>query len=132
MAKSDGEKVEPATLADLLATPAPERQVVVPLADGKRVSLTFRAIGRPVWQELIAAHKPHDNDVDGLGFRLRWHPPTFEPAAVAASLAEPVLSEAEVKELFASPAWSNGRLDTLIAAAIAVNEQSDVEALGKG
>jgi hypothetical protein len=132
MAKDAGGKVEPATLADLLATPAPERTVLVPLADGKKVSLTFRAVGRPAWQKLIGDHKPHDDDVDALGFRLRWHPESFEPAAVAASLADPVLSEAEVRELFASPAWSNGRLDALISAAIQVNEQSDVEALGKG
>lgn len=133
MAKDDTvEKVEPATLADLLATPVPTRSLVVPLDDGRRVSLTFRAVGRESWLRLIADHKPHDEDRDAMGFPLRWHPATFEPAAVAASLEEPPLSEAEVRELFASPAWSKGRLDELIAAAISVNERSDVEELGKG
>lgn len=126
MGKADGGKVEPATLADLLAQSTPERTLVLTLDNGKRVSMRFRAIGRSAWQALIADHPP-------TTLMMRWNAETFEPAAVAASLVEPVFSEAEVRELFASPGWSKGRLDAVTAAALAVNEEADnVEQMGKG
>jgi len=133
-AVEDDAKVEPATLAELLEEKdAAEQTVVVTLRGGKQRSLTVHSIGREAFRKLIARHPPGETDVDGIGLPLRWSPGTFEPALVAASLTEPVLSEAEVSQIFESKAWSKGDLDRLVKAALDVNETSStVEAVGKG
>lgn len=130
MAKADEDKVEPATIADLLARPSAERTLVVSVGPGKRRSLTLRAVSRPTFDALVDAHPPRDDDRDEFGMPKRWNPDSFWPALVAASLADPVLSEAEVVQVWA--AWSKADTERLAKVAYDLNEgETEVIELGK-
>lgn len=125
-------KAEPATIEDLLSKPAAGDTVLIQTPAGPR-SLRLLAIGGEAYDELEAKHPPDDGDTNSLGMPLRWNPRTFPPAIVAACLVEPVLSEAEVRTVFASPAWSKAELDRLFDAAYRLNnETSGVVLAGKG
>lgn len=117
------DKVEPATLDDLLAKPAATDSVLVQTPSGLR-SLKLRAMGGEKYDDLEAAHPPEDDDVNAIGVPLNWNPRTFPPALVAACLVDPVLSEAEVRQIFESPTWSKAELDRLFDSAYVLNRET--------
>lgn len=127
------DKVQPATIADLLAKPVREKIVIVEVAPGERRSLRLRAIGRPAFDALVARHPARRDDPADLlnewGQLKRWHVATFYPALVAASLAEPALSEEEVGQFWER--WSRGDTEQLAQAAYDVNEGETAVVLGE-
>lgn len=126
------DKVQPATMADLRAKPRREKVVIVTIAPDVRRSLRLRAIGRPAFDAVVAAHparREDPADVNEWGQLKRWHGATFYPALVAACLVEPALSEAEVNEFWEE--WSKGDTEQLAQAAYDVNEGETAVVLGE-
>ncbi|MGC9539980.1 hypothetical protein [Streptomyces sp. UG1] len=92
------------------------------------VYLTFRALPRPVIEELLHAHPPTDEQAaDGAAF----NPDTFPAALIAASSADG-MTEAEAREL--RDAWSAPDANALWEAAWEVQQEAraDRADLGKG
>ncbi|GGL03364.1 hypothetical protein [Streptomyces flaveus] len=92
------------------------------------VYLTFRALPRPVIEELLHAHPPTDQQAaDGAAF----NPDTFPAALIAASSTDG-MSEAEARELL--DAWSAPDANALWEAAWEVQQEArtDRADLGKG
>jgi hypothetical protein len=106
------------------------------------IELKFRSIGRKNYDALLEAHPPtpeqikefQEANADKEGNPGKGQPPynvdTFAPALVAASLAEPELSEEQVQELFDE--WNATELAELWVAALEVNTQRRVVSLGNG
>ncbi|MEU7640949.1 hypothetical protein AB0C11_33610 [Streptomyces sp. NPDC039016] len=87
--------------------------------------LTFRALARPVLEELITGHPPTEAQAaEGAVF----NPDTF-PAALIAAASFDGMSEEEAAELLAE--WSAPDANMLWEAAWQVQQQGRVE-LGKG
>jgi hypothetical protein len=94
-------------------------------ADEVTVVLTFQALPRPEFEELISGHPPTDaQSGDGAIF----NPDTF-PAALVAAASVDGMSEADAGELLAT--WSTPEANQLWEAAWRVQQESRVE-LGKG
>lgn len=92
------------------------------------VYLTFRALPRPVLEELLHAHPPTDDQAaDGAAFS----PDTFPAALIAASSTDG-MSEAEARELLDT--WSAPDANALWEAAWEVQQEgrADRADLGKG
>lgn len=92
------------------------------------VHLTFRALPRPVLEELVHAHPPTDAQAaDGAAF----NPDTFPAALIAASSVDG-MSEAEARELLDT--WSAPDANALWETAWEVQQEarSDRADLGKG
>ncbi|MFI1735214.1 hypothetical protein ACH40E_39550 [Streptomyces acidicola] len=92
------------------------------------VYLTFRALPRPVLEELLHAHPPTDEQAaDGAAF----NPDTFPAALISASCTD-CMSEAEARELL--DAWSAPDANALWEAAWEVQQEAraDRADLGKG
>ncbi|MFE0642809.1 MULTISPECIES: hypothetical protein [unclassified Streptomyces] len=93
------------------------------------VHLTFRALPRPVLEELIHAHPPTDEQAaDGAAF----NPDTFPAALIAASSTDG-MTEAEARELL--DAWSAPDANALWEAAWEVQQEGRTDKaadLGKG
>lgn len=126
------EKVEAATLGDLLERPAATADVHVDTPGGTR-RLTLRALPGDVYDELVKDHPPApDAPKDMWGTpTLRWDEATFEPALVAACLLEPVLSEDDVRKVW--KVWSKVDRLRLFETAYSLNErEAGVAAAGKG
>ncbi|MFI1563855.1 hypothetical protein ACH4ZX_12480 [Streptomyces sp. NPDC020490] len=82
------------------------------------VFLTFRALPRPVLEELLNAHPPTDEQAaDGAAF----NPDTFPAALIAASSTDG-MSEAEARELLDT--WSAPDANALWEAAWEVQQES--------
>ncbi|MEV0735433.1 hypothetical protein AB0I51_05585 [Streptomyces sp. NPDC050549] len=107
------------------ATTAAERYAAARRAfDTASVSLRFRALPRPVLEELIHAHPPTDQQAaDGAAF----NPDTFPAALIAASSTDG-MSETEARELLDS--WSAPDANALWEAAWQVQQESRAD-LGK-
>ncbi|MGW2886404.1 hypothetical protein ACWDDN_13805 [Streptomyces griseoruber] len=95
------------------------------------IHLTFRALPRPVLEELLHAHPPTDEQAaDGAAF----NPDTFPAALIAASSTDG-MTEAEARELL--DAWSAPDANALWEAAWGVQQEArtdraDLADLGKG
>lgn len=115
-------------IADRAADRLEEAQAA---AEAATFVFVFQALGRVAWDELVTTHRPTDKQRTehrrggGQG-EIEWNPDTFPPAVVAASLVEPALSEAEVRELWDDPNWNLAELMALFNAAVAVNQQRRV------
>ena len=79
-------------------------------------TLRFRALKRSDWEALIAAHPGRE------GKEERWNWSTFAPAIVSACLVDPVMTVAEVDELF--DVVNEGQRDALFGAAFQVNQEA--------
>jgi hypothetical protein len=89
------------------------------------VYLTFRALPRPVLEELIHTHPPTDEQApDGAAF----NPDTFPAALVSASSTDG-MSEAEARELLDS--WSAPDANALWEAAWQVQEEGRADLPGQ-
>ncbi|WP_405999404.1 hypothetical protein [Streptomyces sp. NBC_00829] len=108
------------------ATQAAERREIAAEAlNAASVYLSFRALPRPVLEELINAHPPTDQQAaDGAAFNAD----TFPAALITASSVDG-MSEGEARELLDS--WSAPDANALWEAAWQVQQESRTE-LGKG
>jgi hypothetical protein len=81
------------------------------------ITFVFRGLPRPQWTKLTTEHPPRDGDEHDRLLGLNRE--TFYEAMVRASLAEPVLDEADWAAL--EPVLSDGQFQALANAAWAVN-----------
>jgi hypothetical protein len=89
------------------------------------LKLTFRALPRPAWEQLLREHTPTEEQAD-LGHE--YNVETFPAALVSASSVDG-MSEAEAQELLDS--WSDADAKALFTAALLVNQTMRAD-LGKG
>ena len=89
------------------------------------LTLTFRALPRPVWEQLLREHAPTEDQAD-LGHE--YNVETFPAALIAASSVDG-MSEAEAQELLDN--WSDADAKALFTAALLVNQTMRAD-LGKG
>lgn len=106
------------------------------LAEQGDAVVTFRleAIGRPRYRRLLDAHQPttaqRQEAKRNGNLQPQWNEDTFPPALVAACLVEPHLSEAEVRQLFESDAWTSGEIARLFTGAMQACASSRTVDLG--
>lgn len=125
LAESDRDN---AAFAERAMLAAQRYEAAAEALDAASVYLRFRALPRPVLEELLHAHPPTDEQaVDGAAF----NPETFPAALIAASSTDG-MSEAEARELL--DAWSAPDANALWEAAWEVQQESraDRADLGKG
>ncbi|WP_406126924.1 hypothetical protein [Streptomyces sp. NBC_00989] len=89
------------------------------------LKLTFRALPRPAWEQLLREHAPTEEQAD-LGHE--YNVETFPAALVSASSVDG-MSEAEAQELLDT--WSDADAKALFTAALLVNQTMRAD-LGKG
>jgi len=89
------------------------------------LTLTFRALPRPAWEQLLREHAPTEEQAD-LGHE--YNVETFPAALVSASSVDG-MSEAEAQELLDN--WSDADAKALFTAALLVNQTMRAD-LGKG
>lgn len=89
------------------------------------LALTFRALPRPAWEQLLREHAPTEEQAD-LGHE--YNVETFPAALVSASSVDG-MSEAEAQELLDN--WSDADAKALFTAALLVNQTMRAD-LGKG
>lgn len=79
----------------------------------EEVELVFEAISAKELDALQAKHQPtQEQRTQGAAFNRN----TFPPALIAACAVEPKISEADAREIWTSPEWSTGELNTLFDA----------------
>ncbi|MFJ4668893.1 hypothetical protein [Kitasatospora purpeofusca] len=98
------------------------------------IELTFRALPRPVWEALLAAHAPTEEQADkGQDYNVE----TFPAALLAASHVERDAAGTEVDGMTVADAqslldeWSDGDAKVLFTGALMVNQKLRAD-LGKG
>ncbi|WP_055713159.1 hypothetical protein [Streptomyces torulosus] len=89
------------------------------------LKLTFRALPRPAWEQLLREHAPTEEQAD-LGHE--YNVEAF-PAALIASSSVDGMSEADAQELLDN--WSDADAKALFTAALLVNQTMRAD-LGKG
>jgi hypothetical protein len=136
------------SIDDVLKGKKPAERVLTVRQDssGKTIELTFRAIGRKPWGELLEAYPATDTQQQealeeqlNRGVpptrceRLRWDYDLFPPAAIAACCVDPAdVTLEQATEWWTSDDWSADELTKVMAACIAVNETSGTAEWGKG
>ncbi|WEH18140.1 hypothetical protein [Streptomyces sp. VNUA24] len=109
---------------DVLAAQAALNEARRALAAGT-LTLTFRALPRPAWEQLLREHAPTEEQAD-LGHE--YNVETFPAALISASSVDG-MNEAEAQELLDS--WSDADAKALFTAALLVNQTMRAD-LGKG
>jgi hypothetical protein len=89
------------------------------------LTLTFRALPRPAWEQLLREHAPTEEQAD-LGHE--YNVETFPAALISASSVDG-MSDAEAQELL--DGWSDADAKALFTAALLVNQTMRAD-LGKG
>jgi hypothetical protein len=124
------ERVKAQIQPHLDAVAAAERTVL----DHTRI-YTLRSLGRRGYRELLEQHPPREEDhaaaraETGLEqAQSQWNDETFPRALVAASCADPQLTDDDLTEMFDN--WNDAQLIELVAAAVAVNTQARVGVRG--
>lgn len=87
--------------------------------EGVEIALTmkYKALSSKEYDKLIEAHPPTSREkAKGAVYNVD----TFAPALIAAVSAEPKLSEEQAAELYNSPEWSGGEVQTLFVEALKV------------
>jgi hypothetical protein len=78
------------------------------------ITLKFQAISSTELDKLRAKHPPTKaQQANGAGINFD----TFQPALVAMTLTDPVMTEDEVREMWSSDYWSSGELSQIFEAA---------------
>jgi hypothetical protein len=90
-----GKAWQPGSLADADPREKLAKQVAAARKKvrGAETEFRFRALGDKEWSDLLAAHPSQDK-------AQMWDPETFGPALIAACAVDPVMSAAQVRELF--------------------------------
>lgn len=82
------------------------------------IELKFVSIGAKAYDKLAAKHPPTaEQRLEGNSFNTE----TFAPALIAACCVDPIMSEAEAKQLWNSDTWSRGDRLSIYRAAVEVN-----------
>lgn len=91
--------------------------------EASTLRITFEAVGRKRYEELIAAHpatkKQHEESNAEAGQDAPYNVDTFPAALIAASAIDPVMTEEQANELWDE--WNSGELTEMFFAAIEVN-----------
>lgn len=100
-------------------------------AEATEVEFVFQAIGRAAWDRMVMDHKPTQEQIRDLrrdlgdkNAQIGWNPETFPPAIISACLVSPRMTVEEATEMYEDPSWNLGELQRLLAAAIAVNQET--------
>lgn len=113
-AQQEQSKSDKKNLIDLMKGKKRKSLELPIVLNGENVTLTFNAISARELDKLRAAHPPTKAQIaqnSGVNYE------TFQPALVAATLADPVLTENEAREIWASDFWSSGELAQIFNAA---------------
>lgn len=114
--------------ADLLQAVEQAKEAV----EESAVTLLFRSIGRKKYDQLIrlypATEEQSAEHKEQFGSEAPYDADEFSVALIAASCADPVLSEAQVREL--RDDWNTSEYVELFTAALEVNTQRRVANLG--
>lgn len=104
-----------ATLATLRSKRRVEKEFTVALNDGEDpVSFLFRSIGAQDYDKLITKCPPtRDQQANGANYDIN----KLAPLLLARVCVEPVLDEAEWREIWDSPDWNAGEVASLFYAA---------------
>ncbi|WP_328403998.1 hypothetical protein OHS70_34240 [Streptomyces sp. NBC_00390] len=102
--------------------------------DEATVTLTFRALPRPVWEQLLREHPPTEAQADA---GMEYNVETFPAALIAACHIErdgagtevPGMTESDAQELL--DLWPDSEAKALFTAALLVNQTMRAD-LGKG
>ncbi|MET8956707.1 hypothetical protein ACWEQN_35810 [Streptomyces sp. NPDC004129] len=98
------------------------------------LTLTFRALPRPVWEQLLADHAPTEAQADK---GMEYNVDTFPAAVISACHVERDEAGAEAEGMSAADAqelldvWADAEAKLLFTAALAVNQTMRAD-LGKG
>ncbi len=117
MAAAEGQRraAKRATLEVLRSKRRAEKEFCVVLAEGEDpVSFLFRAVGAQDYDRLITKCPPtKEQQAEGGSYDQN----RFAPLLLAAVCTEPVLDEAEWREIWDSPEWNRGEVMGLFLAA---------------
>lgn len=124
------ENTRPASLDDLLAKKPAREVVAVPVGDEK-VTITFQAIGRKAYEQLLAKHTPEPTPEQ----RKKGETPSedidaFGPELLSACAVEPELPLDFAQRIWNE--WGNAEVASLYTAALRVNTKTGIERLGEG
>lgn len=123
----------PAIEVELEAARSELEQIEEELNQSGAVRLTFRAIGRKAFEELLSANPPSKDQLEDLSMRgSNGETPTFNPEVfpqrlVAASLG---MADEEIMEWWDGPDWNGGELQELFFHAMKVNQETRIINLG--
>lgn len=94
------------------------------------IVMKFQAIGRIAFEDLLREHPPTEAQKAEDASTV-WNRDTFPAAIISATLLEPALTEAEVKdEILDSENWGAAEQRMLLDAAVEVNTRRRVTELG--
>lgn len=113
-----------ATVDMLLNKPRATQELTLYIKDDNgdehEVTMLFQSIGAKDYDKLVSKHPPTaEQRSQGATFNMD----TFAPALISTCLVEPEMSQAEAKQLWASPDWSRGDLMALFRTAVDINNQ---------
>lgn len=98
------------------------------------VTMTFESLPRRDYDALLDAHPASEEQKKKAKKEASeepvWNAETFVPALIAASCIEPKMTPGEVTELIDE--WNQAEIMDLFMAALLVNTQKRIPALGKG
>lgn len=110
-AQREQSKASKKATADRLRAKKRRTKTVSINVDGDDMELTFSALSAHELDTLQAKYPPTpDQRAKGMAF----DPDKFNPALVAACLADPAMTLEEVKDMWDSPDWSLGELQFLL------------------
>lgn len=125
----------------------PQRASVTIDVDGEDpIVLTFRAISRKAWNDLLTECVPTDEQraeyrqlqLDrgtplGRIQDIAWNKDTFPPALTAACSVDPIITDAQAAELWdpENEAWTDAELEEVFAALLVLNQHAKHIHLGK-
>jgi hypothetical protein len=125
----DAKDLKPAAKAALLKSLTKAQAKV----EETTVELLMRAVGSKAYDALILKHpatdEQNEESQETTGRPASYNADTFPAALIAASLVEPKLTEAEVREI--TDEWTSGEVARLWVVALQVNSQSELVNLGK-
>ena len=92
------------------------------------LEVVMRSIGRGRWEKLKEAHPPTEAQQEmakskmGEDAVLEYNPDTFPIVAIAASCIQPVLTEDDVRQVWASEDWNEEECARLLQMALQANQ----------
>ncbi len=93
--------------------------------DEATITLTLRALPRPVWEDLLTEHGPTEDQADK---GMEYDPESF-PAALISACSVDGMSPQEAQELLDT--WADAEAKSLFTAALLLNQRTRID-LGKG
>ncbi len=122
---------DPATLEPALAAAREELDRVKAAVRDSGVEVVAQSIGRDAWEKLKLSCPPTEDQIKEYKARggdgepdYNWD--TFPVPAIAASLVQPVMTEAQVDELWNSPLWNDAECARLFEMALQANTTRQV------